>query len=594
MPFFRSLVARWSRYLAHKTFRERIRLLPLGAAAALGIIFVLSTSLGMLNTRRLSKIDEQYYPALRIARDQRETLARLQRDLQDAVGARDSAMLAVTDSVSRVFRLEADSAIATRTETRADSEIVQHFDQYYASAYKLSGLLIRDQADDSTMQATQAMMSQYNTLRGMVADRITGDEKAIQGEFRAARRVEIIGLGAVVLISLLATIGLAALAVAATTSLTEPLDEMASVADRIAGGELSVEIREGGRDEVGRVLQSMRGMMDYLKEMSSVAGAIAGGNLGCAVHPRSDRDEFGTSLAAMVSYLGEMSLMAEQIAGGDLTVHVRSRNGDDAFGRSFTEMVGRLKSVVAQLHEASDSIAASSSQMRDSANELASSAGEGADGIRGVLSQLTDMGDSVRRNAERGTAMEQQARDGMVRTREGMRFVQEGIDSTEQIFVSTSVIENIATLSNLLALNAAIEAARAGVHGLGFGVVANEVQSLAADAQAAAGDISRVTKESRAKGERSRETLRALVLGIEGTTKLVEELASTSSQQAQSLARVEESMTHVDQVTVRNAASAEEFAATAEELSTHAGRLRELIGQFRIDEQKPQRRPMAA
>jgi len=113
-------------------------------------------------------------------------------------------------------------------------------------------------------------------------------------------------------------------------------------------------------------------------------------------------------------------------------------------------------------------------------------------------------------------------------------------------------------------------------------VVAEEVRELAVQAASAARDINDLTSSGQVKGERSRQILADLASGMAGAAAFVQELAATSAQQALDVADIEQSMKHVDELTQRNAAAAEEFAATSEELSAQASSLEELVGQFRV------------
>ena len=84
MQLLAPMVRALSHRLAGRPLRERMRLLPIGAAVALAVIFLVSVTLGVLDPRSLTKIQRDYYPALRAGQDMRETLSDLQNALQNA------------------------------------------------------------------------------------------------------------------------------------------------------------------------------------------------------------------------------------------------------------------------------------------------------------------------------------------------------------------------------------------------------------------------------------------------------------------------------------------------------------------------------
>jgi len=569
------------------SIQRKIRLLPKVAGLAMFTILVMTIAFGMLSRHSTSRIREGYYPSARLSADLRERLATMQRRLQDGVIAKDLEPLkdadAQLDSATR--ELEAGRANSVIDPAKIDA-VRSAIRSYYVLARRTSERMIAGETGDSIFTAVKSMTSQYGAVRRQLEANAAADQARIDEAFTSASRLQlgtstaigVVALGAVAFLWVLSLFTEELL----TRTLTEPLSEAAHVADRLARGDVTVTIPAAVDGEVGRLLRAMEQMVQYLKEMATAAEAIAAGDVTVRMEPRSEQDAFGVAFRHMTQYLQSMAQVADSVSAGNLTQQVEPRSPADTFGRAFAAMIGTLSTAVGELRGAAQAIAAAASEVASSAQELSHSTSEEAAVVQQATAAIDRVHSLVRRNAETSHETQELARRGATDAEQSGHATQDTLRAMHRITERISAVGEIATQTNLLALNAAIEAARAGEHGRGFAVVAAEVRQLAEGSQHAAQEIQTLVATSHSVAQRSSELLSTLVPAIAQTAALMQRIATASAEQTNGLSEVTGAMRGVDQATQRNAAAAQQLAATAAEMSAQAEMLQDLISTFKI------------
>ncbi len=258
-----------------------------------------------------------------------------------------------------------------------------------------------------------------------------------------------------------------------------------------------------------------------------------------------------------------------------------------------------LRELASALVQNADQTSAAATQISTSSQKLAEGASTQAASLEETSASLEEISSMTKNNAEhaknaRNLAQQtrQAAENGATEMKQMIEAVNAIEESGDNIAAIIKTIDEIAFQTNLLALNAAVEAARAGESGAGFAVVAGEVRSLAHRSAEAAKETAAKIEDSVTKS-RHGVALSARVAAcftdintrVREVDGIVNEIANASGQQADGIAQLNSSVVAIDQITQTNAASAEESASAAEELSAQTiclhdaiGRLNELVG----------------
>ncbi|MCL2170712.1 MAG: methyl-accepting chemotaxis protein, partial [Defluviitaleaceae bacterium] len=313
---------------------------------------------------------------------------------------------------------------------------------------------------------------------------------------------------------------------------------------------------------------------------------------------RAIKNDWNDYVSVLPIVMKEISDCLGAISGGDLTRTITMNfEGDyDGVKQSVNSIATNLHKTMSEIQTASEQVLMGAQQISASATDLAHGASIQASSIAELNMSVDMINQQTQQNATNakeantlsGTSSED-ARDGndaMKQTLDAMQNIKTAAGDITKII---QTIDGIAFQTNLLALNAAVEASRAGDHGRGFSVVAEEVRSLASRSKTSASETTALIETTNATvasgsaiANTTAESLDRIVGNTDRVRNIISAIADASMSQAAAIEQVSTGLTEVSDVVQNNSAVSQQAASAAEELNSQAEMLQQLVSFFKL------------
>lgn len=416
-------------------------------------------------------------------------------------------------------------------------------DKYTALAEKFVALMQAGKRDEAQKLMVEEMGPTAKALNEQVQEHNQFRLKQINTEIDVAVANARQAKTAAVVAALCAAVIGIAIGFFAARSIARPVNQLAAVAEKVAGGDLTGQVTVDRQDEIGQLSASFNTMIAHLKNLIKQINANA--------------EQVAASSEELTASSEQSAQAANQIA---------TSITDVATGA--TEQMGaanETSAVVEQMSAGIQQMASSANQVAAQSLTAADKARDGGKAVEKAVTQMNHIEATVNASAQ-------------VVTKLGER--------SKEIGQIVDTISGIAGQTNLLALNAAIEAARAGEQGRGFAVVAEEVRKLAEQSQDAAKKIAELINEIQgdtdkavvAMNDGTREVktgtevvneagfaFREIVEVVSQVSGQVKEISAATQQMASGSQQIVHSVQNIDHLSKKSAGEAQSVSAATEE-----------------------------
>ncbi|UXY13164.1 methyl-accepting chemotaxis protein [Kosakonia sp. ML.JS2a] len=301
----------------------------------------------------------------------------------------------------------------------------------------------------------------------------------------------------------------------------------------------------------------------------------------------------------LVTPINTVKKSIEEVTSGNLSI-VIPEFGNNCAGRlipGINSLARSIAALVKEIRSSSDSALELSAQLADRSEELSVKTEQQSASLVQTASSMEEMASSTKNNADNTRLASSRAKEASASALKGgtlmgqvAQNMQSITDCADQMTEIISLIDGIAFQTNILALNAAVEAARAGDHGKGFSVVAEEVRNLAHRSAEAAKNIktliavttNNVTQGAAVVGE-AEQNMHDIVSGASVVSKLMDEIAVTTLQQEKGISQITLALAELEQVTQSNVSMVDELAGSSDVLKHQVEELQHRTGKFRLE-----------